>query len=133
MRAGLALNKAEWLDESEEALGVAVRLKPKFADAHLELGSLYAARKQEEKALKEFQEVVKLDPNSVTGQYRLGQTYRNLGRFELAQEVLARYAELAQTRTEKMAQSQAVRKFIITESQPGSQTKSGSVATPPLQ
>jgi len=130
LRAGLGLNKAEWLDESERALETAVRLNPKLADAHQELGSLFAARKQNEKALAEFQEVVKLDPNSVAGQYRLGQAYRNLGRFEQAREVLARYAELARTRNEKVTQnSQAVRKFIITESHP----KSDSVATPPSQ
>ncbi len=116
LRVGLALDKAEWLDESERALATAVRLKPKFTDAHLELGSLFAARKQEEKALKEFLQVVQLDPNSVAGQYRLGQTYRNLGRFELAREVLARYAKLAQMRNEKVTQnSQAVRTFIITD------------------
>jgi tetratricopeptide (TPR) repeat protein len=116
LRVGLALDKAEWLDESERALATAVRLKPKFADAHLELGSLFAARKQEEKALKEFLQVVQLDPNSVAGLYRLGQTYRNLGRFELAGEVLARYAKLAQMRNEKVTQnSQAVRMFIITD------------------
>ncbi len=127
LRVGLALGKPEWLHESENALAAAVRLKPKFTDAHLELGSLFAARKQEEKALKEFLEAVRLDPNSIAGRYRLGQTYRNLGRVELARKALTRYAELARTRDERVTRSsQAVRKFIITESQP----KSTSVSMP---
>jgi len=121
LRVGLALGKGEWLDESESGLTAAVRLKPGLAEAHLELGALFAARKQEEKALQEFLEAIRLDPNSVTGHYRLGQTYRNLGRLELAQEALSRYAQLTRSRNERVTRSrQAVRQFIISESEPKS-------------
>lgn len=119
LRVGLALGKGDLLAESESALTTAVRLKPGFAEAHLELGSLFAARKQEENALQEFLEAVRLDPNSVTGHYRLGQTYRNQGRLELAQKALSRYAQLTRSRNERVTQSrQAARQFIITESEP---------------
>jgi len=119
LRVGIALGKEESLAESESALTAAVRVKPDLIDAHLELGALFAARKQEGKASKEFLEAVRLDPHSITGYYRLGQTYRNLGRLELARQALSRYTELNRSRDERVTRSrQAARQFIIRESEP---------------
>ena len=121
LRVGIALGKGEWVDESENVLMTVIRLKPGYTEAHLELGSLFAARKQDEKALGEFLEAVRLDPDSVMGHYRLGQTYRNLGRLERAQAELSRYQELTRSRNERVTQRrQAARQFVIYESAPKS-------------
>ena len=127
LRVGIALGKREWIDVSEGALAAAIRLKPGFTDAHLELGSLFAARKQDEKAQEEFLKAVRLDPNSIMGHYRLGQTYRNLGRLQLAQAELARYQELARRRNDRVTQSrQAVKQFVILGSESKYAPRAGS-------
>ena len=93
-------------------------MKSNFSEAHLALGNLYMARKQNQKAVNEFLEAIRLNPQSEIAFYRLGQTYRNLEQLELAQQQLARYAELVRNRRKQMAQSRsAIKQFILAQSQ----------------
>jgi tetratricopeptide (TPR) repeat protein len=122
-RQALASGQPQNFDTAKSHLERAVRLKPGFADAHLELGNLYVARKENEKAVVEFREAVRWNPRSDVAHYRLGQTCRNTNQLELAQEELARYAELTRNRRELMAPSRsAIRQFILAQS--------GSSSTP---
>ncbi len=109
-----------------------MRLKPGFTDAHLELGNLYAAQKENEKAVVEFLEAIRLDPHSEMAHYRLGQIYRDSNRLELAQRELAVYAELSRNRLEKMARSRsAIKQFILTESSSSSSSLAAQRQSPP--
>ncbi len=128
----LAAGKPENLVLAQSLLEQAMRLKPGFTDAHLELGNLYAAQKENEKAVVEFLEAIRLDPHSEMAHYRLGQIYRDSNRLELAQRELAVYAELSRNRLEKMARSRsAIKQFILTESSSSSSSLAAQRQSPP--
>jgi tetratricopeptide (TPR) repeat protein len=113
----LALNRLEKLDSAQMLLELAIRLKPKMAEAHLALGNLYVARKENQKAAEAFLETIRLDPRSEMAFYRLGQTYRNLNQLEQAQQQLSRYEELVRDRREQMARSRsAIKQFVVAQS-----------------
>jgi len=95
----------------------AFRLQPSLPEAHLQLGNLWLARSEKEKAAGEFREAIQLDPDSELAHYRLGQVYRDLNKLDLAQQELARYTELARHRREEMTRSRcAIKQFILAQS-----------------
>lgn len=113
----LASNHAERLEAAQTPLERAIHLKPGLAEAHLALGNLHVARKENQEAVEAFLETIRLDPHSEMAFYRLGQTYRNLNQLELAQEQLSRYAELVRNRREQMARSRsAIKQFVLAQS-----------------
>jgi len=117
LRQGQANAQPENLQLAQEFLRRAIELKPDFADAHLELGNLLAARKEDGKAVAEYREAVRLNPRSEMAHYRLGQTYRNLGQLDLAEKELAQYTELTRNRHELMARSRAaIKQFVLAQS-----------------
>lgn len=104
-------------EAAQSLLERAVQLKPGLAEVRLELGDLYVARGTNEKAVSQYLQAIQLTPNSEMAHYRLGQTYRNLNKLELAQQELARYTELTRHRREEMARSRsAIQQFILAQS-----------------
>jgi hypothetical protein len=77
--------RADSLNDAQLLLEKAVRLNPRLAFAHFELGNLYAERKQDSNAIARFQEAIRLDPNSEMAHYKLAQIYRDLNELELAE------------------------------------------------
>jgi tetratricopeptide (TPR) repeat protein len=105
------------LDTAQTLLLRAIHLKPGLAEAHLALGNLYVARKDNQRAVDAFLETIRLDPHSEMAFYRLGQTYRNLNQLQLAQQQLSRYEELVRDRREQMARSRsAIKQFVLAQS-----------------
>jgi tetratricopeptide (TPR) repeat protein len=104
------------LDRPQTLLEKSVRLQPSFAEAHLELGALYAARKQDQKAVVEYLEAIRQDPRSDIAHYRLGQVYRDMNKLELATQELDRYQELSRLHQEELKESRsAVKQFILSQ------------------
>ena len=118
---GAALFRSEFakgqnaaLDRSQALLEKAVRLRPDFPAAHLELGALYAARKLNQKAVDEYLEAIREDPKSEVAHYRLGQLYRQMNKLELATAELTRYQELARLHQEELKRNRStIKQFII--------------------
>jgi tetratricopeptide (TPR) repeat protein len=118
---GAALFRSEFakgqnaaLDRSQAALDKAVRLRPDFPAAHLELGALYVAKKLNQKAVDEYLEVIREDPKSEVAHYRLGQLYREMNQLELATTELTRYQELAHLHQEELKRNRStIKQFII--------------------
>ncbi len=103
-------------DRSQTLLERSVRLQPDFAEAHLELGSLYAARKRDQKAVVEYLEAIRQDPTSDIAHYRLGQVYRDMNKLELATQELGRYQELSRLHQEELKQSRSVvKQFVLSQ------------------
>jgi tetratricopeptide (TPR) repeat protein len=103
-------------DRPQTFLEKSVRLQPNFPEAHLELGGLYAARKQDEKAVVEYLEAIRQNPKSDTAHYRLGQVYRNMNKMELAAQELNRYQELSRLHQEELKESRsAVKQFVLSQ------------------
>jgi len=115
-RSELAKGQQGALDRPQTLLEKSVRLRPNFPGAHLELGSLYAARKQNQKAVDEYLEAIRQDPKSDIAHYRLGQVYREMNKLELATQELARYQELAQLHQEELKRSRnAIQQFVLSQ------------------
>ena len=104
-------------DRSQTLLEKAVRLQPDFPEAHLELGGVYAARQQDQKAVVEYLEAIRQDPASDSAHYRLAQVYRDLNQLDLATQELGRYQELSRLRQEELKQSRSlVKQFVLSQS-----------------
>jgi len=113
-RQSVASNRADRLDLAQSMLEKAVRLNPRLAAAHLELATLYAHRKQNQKAVGDFREAIRLDPDSEMAHYRLGQTYRDLNQLTLAERELDFYRKLSRNHRDRMAQTRsAIRQFVL--------------------
>jgi tetratricopeptide (TPR) repeat protein len=116
-RSELAKGPQGSLDQAQALLEKSVRLRPDFPEAHLELGGLYAARKQDQKAMSEYLETIRQDPKSDIAHYRLGQVYRDMNKLELATGELARYQELSRLHQEELQRSRsAIKQFILSQS-----------------
>jgi tetratricopeptide (TPR) repeat protein len=120
---GAALFRSEFakgpngaLDRPQLFLEKSVQLRPNFPEARLELGDLYAARKEDQKAVDEYRETIRQDPKSDIAHYRLGQVYRKMNKLDLATQELARYQELSRLHQEELKRSRsAIKQFVLTQ------------------
>lgn len=94
--------------EVESLLKKSIALDPKLADAHVQLGNLYADRREYAKSIPEYMRALELNPNLSDAHYRLGQDYvhtgqkdRAQGEFEVYQKLRAQHlAEVDKERAE---------------------------------
>jgi tetratricopeptide (TPR) repeat protein len=116
-RSELAQGPNGTLDRPQLFLEKSVRLRrPTFPEAHLELGSLYAARKQDQKAVDEYLAAIRQDPNSDIAHYRLGQVYREMNKLDLATQELARYQELARLHEDELKRNRStIKQFVLSQ------------------
>ncbi len=99
----------------ESALKKAASLDPKFADARLQLGNLYADESKIPEAIAEYEEAIRVDPDLEDAHYRLAQLYRRTEKTSEAQKELALYQKLHQEQlTEKEKKHKEIQRFIIT-------------------
>lgn len=92
----------------ESLLQKAIKLDDKLAEAHVQLGNLYADQHQYEKSVPEYVRALELNPNLPDAHYRLGTDYVHLGQkdqghkeFELYQQLRAQHmAEIDKERAE---------------------------------
>lgn len=118
---GAALFRAEFakgpeghLDLARTFLEKAVKLRPDFAAARIELAGLYAAQKEDRKAVDEYLEAIREDPKADIPHYRLGQIYRQMNQLDLATAELGRYQELSRLHAEEIKRSRsAIQQFVL--------------------
>jgi tetratricopeptide (TPR) repeat protein len=79
----------------------AVTLNPNLPQAALAYGRLLARAGETEKAVEQFQRVVRLAPEEDSVHYHLAKAYRLLGRAEEARMETARFEELAKKQSER--------------------------------
>jgi polysaccharide biosynthesis/export protein len=77
---GVKYALAGFFSQAVELFQRAIRLDPKFADAHFALGHAYFDIGQWEKAIESFQRAVQLNPNDLEAQDRLEQSREMLAR-----------------------------------------------------
>jgi tetratricopeptide (TPR) repeat protein len=70
------------LDEAEHVLTRAAKIDPTFVPVHMNLAFLYVLKNVPEKTILELQEVVKLEPNNVEANYKLGRLLLSRGRVD---------------------------------------------------
>lgn len=74
------------VDPRLRRLEEAVKAQPTNPQAHYNLGQYYASRKQFDKAITTYQQVILLEPNRVNPYHVLGDAYRDNGELEKALE-----------------------------------------------
>jgi tetratricopeptide (TPR) repeat protein len=120
---GAALFRSEFakgpksaLDRPQTLLEKAIKLRPNFAAARVELAGLYSATKQDQKAVDEYLEAIREDPKSDIPHYRLGQIYRQMDKLDLATQELARYQELYRLHQEEIKRNRsAIQQFVLSQ------------------
>jgi tetratricopeptide (TPR) repeat protein len=91
------------LDQAEKLFKTTLALDPGIAEAHLQLGILYAHQQKDADAIREYQMAIKLQPDLADAHYRLGQAYQRSGEKVRAKEHFEIHGRL---RTDKLAQGQ---------------------------
>jgi tetratricopeptide (TPR) repeat protein len=89
------------LHQVESLLQKSVALDPKLAEAHVQLGNLYADQHEYAKSIPEYTRALALNPNLPDAHYRLGQDYVHIGQKDRAQGEFEIYQRL---RAEHMAE-----------------------------
>ena len=87
--------------EIERLLKDAVALDPQFADAHLELGALYAEQARYSDAIPEYRRAIAINPDLAAAHYRLAQVYARTGDRAAAETELGLYEHLREARSKK--------------------------------
>jgi tetratricopeptide (TPR) repeat protein len=100
----------------EALLNKAIALDDSLADAHVQLGNLYADQRQYEKSIPQYQRALQLDPNLSDAHYRLGTDLVHVGQKENAQKEFAIYQKLrAEQLAEVQKEHEEVRQFVYSE------------------
>jgi cytochrome c-type biogenesis protein CcmH/NrfG len=93
-RASEILNRTEDIAKIESLLKAAVSLDPKLADAHTQLGILYARRGENNRAAAEFEQTIRLDPAQAPAHYHLAQALIHLGQKQRGEQELELFRKL---------------------------------------
>jgi tetratricopeptide (TPR) repeat protein len=86
----------------ESLLNQSLRQDPNLAPAHLQLGILYADRKDTTKAISEYKRALDIDPQLEEGYFRLAQAYRLTGDQAAAQQELQIFKQLSKQHAEQV-------------------------------
>jgi Tfp pilus assembly protein PilF len=94
------------LSKVKQLLREAVALDPKLAEAHLQLGILYAKEGNQQAALREYERSVALDPSLSTAHFRLGQALIRAGQADRGKQELATWNDLKSRQDQETEQKQ---------------------------
>jgi tetratricopeptide (TPR) repeat protein len=101
------------LREVESLLQKSVALDPKLAEAHVQLGNLYADQHEYAKSIPEYTQALEVNPNLPDAHYRLGQDYVHVGQKDRAQAEFDVYQkQRAQHMAEVDKESAEVQQFV---------------------
>jgi tetratricopeptide (TPR) repeat protein len=100
----------------ESLLEKAIALDDSLAQAHEQLGNLYADQHDYAKAVPHHKRALELDANLADAHYRLGTDYVHLGQKEDAQKELAVYQKLRAEHLDELDRERAqVQQFVVSE------------------
>ena len=107
--AHLALGRAT---ADADALNAAIKLNPKSAEAHFELGVVLEARKDFPAATKAFERAAELAPKNPVPHYRLARLYARAGNSAKAEAERALHEKLAAEEKARLDERQAATKHL---------------------
>jgi tetratricopeptide (TPR) repeat protein len=81
---GVRYNKNKEYEKAIECYNNALKLKPDFFDAFLELGNTYCDIGEEREGIKYYSSALSVDPNNWFALYNRGSTYFGLGEYKKA-------------------------------------------------
>jgi len=104
------------LHQIESLLQKSVKLDPKLAEAHLQLGNLYSDQTRYPESIPEYQKALEGNPDLADAHYRLGQAYVHTGQKEKAQAEIEVYQRLrAKHLADLDRQIADIRQFVYSE------------------
>ena len=116
--AGIELSRVESL------LQKAIALDDSLAEAHLQLGNLYADQHKYNDSIPQYERALELNPNLSDAHYRLGTDFVHVGKKESAEKEFAIYQKLrAEHLAEVQKERDEVQQFVYSE-------KNSSTSTP---
>ena len=92
------------LAAARKLLEQSVRLEPQFAESHVGLGELLEAQGELGRAIAEYQQAIKIDPNNSQGFYHLANAYRRAGEPEKSKLALEKFNQLKGQKEEGWAE-----------------------------
>jgi tetratricopeptide (TPR) repeat protein len=99
----------------EAELKKAIALDPRLGSAYLQLGILYAAKKDNPAAIAAFEKAIENLSLPDEAHYRLAQIYRQTGEMDKARKEIALYNQISQQKTRKEeVQRHAIQQFVYT-------------------
>jgi tetratricopeptide (TPR) repeat protein len=99
----------------ESLLIKSVRIDPKFAPAYLQLGIVYAERKDWQRAISLYQQSIQADPQLEEPHYRLAETYRINGQSAKAAQELQIHTQVKKSASEEAErQRRDIQEFVYT-------------------
>ena len=116
--------------EGVAALREAVRLNPKFADAHFQLGNAYDKLGQNEEAAKAFAEAVSLNPQDADAYFNLGNAYSKLNRYREAADAYGKVIALKPTTPTRATASHCFTSRTATATPPPNNTTRSRPSSP---
>ena len=103
------------LKQAEALLEKSVRIDPTLAPAHLQLGLLYAERKDYAGAIQSYQRAIKSNPDLEEAHYRLALAYKLNGQLQEAETEAREYQELSKKKEEDSARERhEIQQFVYT-------------------
>lgn len=96
-------------------LGKAIRLDPRLAPAHLQLGIVLAEQNQSAAAISSYQKAIEIDPQSSEAHYRLAKAYRKIGDMKKAEAQIQLYQQTSkETAGEVERERREMKEFVFT-------------------
>jgi tetratricopeptide (TPR) repeat protein len=97
----------------ESLLEKAVRLNPQLAEAHLQLGLVYAEQQDFRKAISAYQRAIEASPQLEQAHYRLALAYQRMGEAGRARAEMQRFEQISVEKTEEVErQRREMQQFI---------------------
>ncbi|HKW17023.1 MAG TPA: tetratricopeptide repeat protein [Terriglobales bacterium] len=110
------------LSQIRSLLEKSIALDPSLAEAHLQLGNLYADQQKYADAIPQYKLALRENDELADAHYRLGQAYVHSGQKDLAQEQLQKYQRLRAAQMAELDKQRAeIRQFVISEKETGKQ------------
>jgi tetratricopeptide (TPR) repeat protein len=104
------------LSTVESLLKKAIALDDSLADAHVQLGNLYADQHKYNDSIPQYERALELNPNLSDAHYRLGTDYVHVGKKENAEKEFAVYQKLrAEHLAEVQKERDEVQQFVYSE------------------
>lgn len=110
-RAGATHPQAE---QTESLLKKAIAADPKFAEAYLQLGILYAAEGKAAETITAYEKAVSANPNFPEAHFRLAQAYKKSGEVDKAQHQFQTYEQLQKSQAAAVEQQRReIQQFVV--------------------
>ncbi|QNI33679.1 tetratricopeptide repeat protein [Alloacidobacterium dinghuense] len=102
------------MQQVESSLTKAVIADPKYGEAYLQLGNLYADERDSDKAISSYIKAIEVDPQLSEAHYRLGVVYERRGESAKAKQEFQLHDEIEKAQSAAIErQRQEVKQFLV--------------------